>query len=95
MAKKVAYGVGDIVTIIDEPLRGCHFGWGEDMTDYCGRQAKIVSKLSSNSVYGYRLDVDGGRFTWPSSCFQESYPELCMELPAADDGAVLDLLGLR
>ena len=65
------YKVGDTVRILDSPYMECPFTWIEEMTDFCGQEARIVnvSWIEHFGAYGYLIDIDECGCTWCENCF--------------------------
>jgi hypothetical protein len=65
------YKVGDTVRILDSPYMECPFTWVEEMTDFCGQEARIVdvSWIEHLGAYGYLIDIDELCCTWCENCF--------------------------
>ena len=53
--------VGDIVRITDKPNWKCKASWMSGMTNYCGLEAVVEGKISSDE---FLLDIDEHSYIW-------------------------------
>lgn len=85
------FGVGDIVTVVDEPYLDCPFIWGDSMDKYLGVSAVIVSKdwSEGKKEYRYNIDVDGGKHIWCGNCFRAE-----SDFDVAEDSDITEFFGL-
>lgn len=65
------YNVGDVVRVVDTPYNDCPFHWIDEMDEYCGKEAKIISAcwIEGHKAYGYAIDIDEYGCTWCENCF--------------------------
>lgn len=67
------YKKGDIVRIVDAPYMECPFTWVEEMNEFCGQEATIISVfwVDRHNTYGYELEfeTDDNYCTWCENCF--------------------------
>ena len=85
--------IGDVVEICHEPQKGCDVGWGRAMDKYCGKTAVVtrIEYFDWGEIYGYRLDIDGGRWKWSDQLISRiTVPDL-PEFEAPQEGALLAL----
>lgn len=85
---KNGFYVGARVRIVDEPLYGCSAGWADEMSQYCGKEATIVS---GGFGYWYRLDIDNGQWSWSADIVTLAAP---MDLPDLEVEESVDIFSL-
>ncbi len=80
MSQQHMFKRGDHVQIISEPDWDCAVGWANDMSQYCGQDAQVLSVYPSGAV---KLNIDGQRFVWNEEIIFP-IPDLLCNLPDLD-----------
>lgn len=65
------FNIGDVVTVVNEPYKGCPFTWVDPMTSMCGETVIITKKryIDQYNTYCYSIQEDDGNFSWCGNCF--------------------------
>ncbi len=88
------FNIGDRVTIVDEPYKGCPFIWASDMDKYCSKDTVIVGKNWDypEEAYYYEITADKGQYNWCAGCFKQNDDQ---DFEIASDEEMLEMLGIN
>lgn len=65
------FHIGDYVRVVDSPYTNCPFSWIGEMTQFCGKEVRIIDAWWSFDKNTYTYQIEGSSCYWCANCFNE------------------------